>query len=60
MIKYGEKYYVLIRQIRKNMFTEMLHVKEYKEHIHAEHTLQNGEYYLFVNNVDEIEFEEIK
>lgn len=60
MIKYGDKFYVLVRQIKKNMFTEMSHVKEYKEYIHAEHVLQNGEHYLFVNNIDEIEFEEIK
>ncbi len=59
MIKYGDKFYILKRQIRKSMFTELSDVKDYKEYIHAEHVLQNGEFYMFVNNVDDIEFEEI-
>ena len=59
MIKYGEKFYILKRQIRKSRFTELSDVKEYKEYINAEHVLQNGEFYMFVNNVDDVEFEEM-
>lgn len=59
MLKYGEKFYILKRQIKKSIFPELSDVKDYKEYIHAEHVLQNGEFYMFVDNVDDIEFEEI-
>lgn len=59
MLKYGEKYYILKRQIRKSIFPELSDVKDYKDYINAEHVLQNGEFYMFVDNVDDIEFEEI-
>lgn len=58
MFKINDKYYIEKRRIRKTQFEDDLNtVKEYKEYIKADHVLQDAEYFIFVDTVDDIEYE---
>lgn len=59
VITQNDKLYVLMRTIRKTSFTDLKTVKEYQDAIHAEHTLQDAEHYIFCKTIDDVEFEEI-
>lgn len=55
----NDQYYILFRKIRKSLFTELSHVNDYKNFLHVNHVLQDTEFYLFCETVDDIQFEEI-
>lgn len=65
IINYNGKLYILLREIsksfidtrKKGTIEEVINM--YKEAIKAEKILQNNDYYLLVNLVDDVEFEEI-
>lgn len=59
IIQNAGKLYILKRRIRKTVFTELKYVQEYMKYIHAEHVLQDVEYYMFCNTIDDVEFEEM-
>lgn len=55
-----DKCFWIIRQIRKDIFKDDLKaVQEYQKLIHADKVKQIGEFYIFVRDVDDVEFEEI-
>jgi hypothetical protein len=61
MIENNGKFYVEVRRIKKSTFeTGLEGVKRYMEHIKAEHVLQDAEYFIFVNHVDDVEFEMVE
>ena len=55
IIAQNNKLFILVRTIKKNVFTELSDVKIYQEYIHAEHTLQDAEQYMFCKTIDDIE-----
>lgn len=65
IINYNGKLYILLREIsksfidtrKKGTIEEVINM--YKDAIKAEKILQNNDYYLLVNLVDDVEFEEI-
>tara|TARA_R110001592_G_scaffold363228_1_gene681921 strand:+ start:1380 stop:1574 length:195 start_codon:yes stop_codon:yes gene_type:complete len=58
-LNHGGKLWILKRKFRKERFSDMNHVKEYREWINCNHVLQDNTHYLFVDTVLDIEFEEI-
>ena len=59
IIQNGGKLYILKRRIRKTIFQDVKYVKDYMNYIHAEHVLQDAEFYMFCMNIDDVEFEEM-
>ena len=56
-----DKLFEVIRQIRKIEFeNDLKTVQEYQKYIHADKVKQNGEFYLFVRDIDDVECEEIQ
>ena len=56
-LKQGDKLWVLKRKIRKDRFLDMEYVKGFRDWIHCDHVLQDDSHYLFVNSVDDVEYE---
>lgn len=59
IITQNDKLYQLVRTIRKEMFPNLKAVKMYEDYVHAEHTLQDAEHYMFCKTIDDVEFEEV-
>lgn len=47
------------RKIRKDRFTDLEQVKQYRDFIYADHVLNFNDFYIFCNKIDDVEFEEI-
>tara|TARA_B100000282_G_scaffold35706_1_gene22417 strand:- start:309 stop:503 length:195 start_codon:yes stop_codon:yes gene_type:complete len=58
-IRQGDRLWVLKRKVRKSNFSDMSYVKGFLEWIGCDHVLQDKDHYLFVNSVDDIEYEVI-
>lgn len=58
LIQSNDKFYQVIRQIKKDMFNELKDVQEYRDYIHCNHVLQVNEYYIFCRTVDDVEIQE--
>jgi len=59
IITQNDKLYQLVRTIRKDRFPTLNAVKMYEDYVHAEHTLQDAEHYMFCKTIDDVEFEDI-
>lgn len=59
IVNKGDKLYNLVRAINKDVFKTKDDVKIYMEYIHCDNTLQHQGKYLFVRNIDDVEFEKI-
>lgn len=57
IVQNNNKLYILKRRIRKDIFTDLKMVQEYKEYIHTDHVLQDAEHYMFCNTIDDVEYE---
>jgi hypothetical protein len=66
IINYNEKLYVLIRDISKEYIDSRIKgtreevLKLWQEALMCDKILQNNTHYLFVNNIDDVEFTEEK
>tara|TARA_Y100001978_G_scaffold169510_1_gene158437 strand:- start:73 stop:261 length:189 start_codon:yes stop_codon:yes gene_type:complete len=56
-IRQGDKLWVLKRKVKKSSFLDMSSVKGFMEWIECDHVLQDDSHYLFVNSVDDVEYE---
>lgn len=59
ILKSNDKLYIVIRVIKKSEFTDISKVKDYMEHIHAEHVLQDNDKYIFCKTIDDVKYEEM-
>jgi hypothetical protein len=59
IVQNNNKLYYLKRRIRKDQFADINIVQKYMKFIHTEHVLQDVEFYMFCNTIDDIEFEEM-
>ena len=60
LAKFNDKYYQIIRTIRIDQVNEdMEGLKAWRDYLKCDHVLQQGEYYLLVRYVQDVEFEEI-
>jgi hypothetical protein len=58
-IRQGDRLWVLKRKVRKSNFSDMSYVKAFIEWIGCDNVLQDKNHYLFVNSVDDVEYEVI-
>lgn len=59
LIKFNDTYYQLVRRVRVSEVGDNLEgLKAWRDFLYCDHVLQNGEYYLMVRYVDEVEFTE--
>lgn len=60
LAKFNNKYYVIVRTVRVDLVNgNMEGLKAWRDLMHCDHVLQQGDMYLLVQHVDDVEFEEI-
>lgn len=60
LAKFNDRYYQIVRTVRTDYINgNMEGLKAWRDLLNCDHVLQQGDYYLLVRYVQEVEFEEI-